>query len=80
MSLRERTHQQERIIHQVHQKSLRQGHRTRLGVKQPRYHVFLTLPSHELVPKFHRFTYKLEKYSQLSEAIVYSEAEQLNGI
>ena len=35
---------------------------------------------HELVPKFHKFTYELTSYSQLGEGIVYSDPEELNGI
>jgi hypothetical protein len=35
---------------------------------------------HELVPKYHKFTYLLQDYPQQGEAIVYSDPCELNGI
>jgi hypothetical protein len=33
-----------------------------------------------LVPKFHKFSYVLENYSQLGEGIIYSPPEVVNGL
>lgn len=35
---------------------------------------------HELVPNYHKFNYKLKKYSELPDSIVYSDPCALNGI
>lgn len=80
MPLRKGAHRQERGVHQVHPEPLRQGGRPRRGIKRPRHHVTLATRRHELVPKFHKFTYRLGKYSEHGEPIVYSEAERVNGI
>lgn len=36
--------------------------------------------SHELVPKYRKFTYQMDHYGQLTDSIVYSHSYEINGI
>lgn len=74
------TYHKELGFHQLHQKHLRSGG---LGWRRGlfiRDYVRILLPRHELVPKYHKFAYRLKHYSSITESIIYSDVYEINGM